>query len=88
MPFPEWHRMGFPPNLDNLPNLPIITSMENEPTHAIVKVDQVKQLNTRLALKAIIAAIVKDLTQIDYDGRYDNEINNLAEAISTEQIDE
>ena len=62
--------------------------MENEPTHAIVKVDQVKQLNTRLALKAIIAAIVKDLTQIDYDGRYDDEINNLAEAISTEQVHE
>jgi hypothetical protein len=53
---------------------------------SIVKIDQVKQLNTRLALKALIAAIFNDLMPIPYDGRYNDQINDIAEAIATDQV--
>lgn len=60
--------------------------MDEQPTTA--KIDQVRQLNTRLALKALIAAIFADLMGQAYDGRYNDEINDLAEAISTDQVHE
>jgi len=58
-----------------------------EPEQTFSKVDQLRQLNVRLALKDLIKIMYKELTQFDYDGRYDDQINTLAEAIATDTVE-
>ena len=51
------------------------------------KIDTVKQFNIERALRKLIGKIYKEITQMDYEGEYNTEIEAIAKIIATEQVE-